>query len=337
MKQISCNFIIPESSGYSIAQLEIGECVDLDHIYSLGEFIWALQSYLVLKANGLAATLSFDLDPLAINLAHGNVLRALQKRSDCFCVSLQADFPHFALAQHHIVQNQEQVAANASYVPHWPQPGQVPRDPSRTGVRRVAYQGARVFSDLDEYRLNSDLKKHGITFEILDEKKWANLSEVDVLVGVRNFGRKHYRRKPPTKLFNAWHAGIPFIGGWDSAYSQIGVPQEDYLQVVTYEELLDCIVRLKDDPDLYKKLVAAGRKKAFSYTSEAVVQRWKYLLDSEIVARYDEWEKAPARGLRYRLKLTGYVVIALMKREAQWLYTIPALKRLRDRYYDPVK
>ncbi len=337
MSEIRYNFIVPQMTSFPLAELENGNSNGVPLLFSRGEFIWGLQTYQNLKNLGLPVKLSFELDSEAINLAHGNVLRSLDKRFDYFCVSLQADFPHFQLAQYHIVQNQEQVAQNASFIPHWPQPGQIARDPNRNGVRKVAYQGARRFTDLDERRLNSDLKKHDISFEILDEKNWPHLLGVDVLVGIRSFSNIKYKRKPPTKLIDAWHAGIPFVGGWDSAYTQIGDPGEDYLRVSSYEEFLDCIVRLKDDQELYNRLVAAGRKKASSYTIDAIAQQWENILESDIRIKYDEWKKASAKQWKYMLMRRAYALDEFQKTAAQRLYRIPGLKRLRDRYYDPVK
>lgn len=40
-----------------------------------------------------------------------------------------------------IVQNQRQAARNRYWVPHWPPPGLIPRDPNRTGVQRVVFTG----------------------------------------------------------------------------------------------------------------------------------------------------------------------------------------------------
>lgn len=337
MSEIRYNFIVPQERDLSLDKLENGVFEEFSHLYSRGEFIWGHQTYRALKDLGLPVSLSFDLNPDAINLAHGNVLRSMKRRADCFCVSLQADFPHFPLAHYHIVQNQEQVAKNAAFISHWPQPRQLVRDHTRSTVRKVAYQGARIFSDLDEYRLNSDLKKHDIIFEILDESEWINLSEVDVLVGIRSFGKKKYKRKPATKLIDAWHAGIPFIGGWDSAYTQIGVPGENYLRVSSYGELLDCIVQLKNDDQLYGRMVEAGEKRAVEFTFNATAQQWKNLLEGDISRVYSEWEHRPLRVLRYNAKSVWYVLCALLKHCIFKFYKVPTIKYLRDRYYDPVK
>lgn len=337
MSRTCYNFILPDSREYALPELEASTPEGVLGMCKEGEFIWAFISYYHVKTIGLPAKLSFDLDSGAINLAHGNVLRSLKMRPGCFCVSLQADFPHFPLAQYHIVQNQEQVSNNASFVPHWPLPGQQPRDRSRTGVAKVAYQGARKFTDLDEQRLNADLKKHGITFEIMDEQSWPYLQEVDVLVGIRSFGTKKYKRKPPTKLIDAWHAEIPFIGGWDSAYSQIGDPDRNYLRVSTYDALLESIIRLKQNPALYAGLVAAGRLRASDYTFEAIAEVWRNLLEGKVAERFLQWKLRPAKNLMFALRKTGVMLNSFIRFGLRQLYVIPGIRRIRDRYYDPVK
>jgi len=328
---------LPDSLGDVLPELEASTPEDVLDRCRAGEFIWAFISYYFLKKAGLPVSLSVDLDSDAINFAHGNILRSLKIRSDCFCISLQADFPHFPLAQYHIVQNQEQIAKKASFVPHWPQPGQLPRDCSRTGITKVAYQGARKFTALDETRLNFDLKKHGIVFEILDEQRWFDLKAVDLLVGIRSFGTKKYKRKPPTKLINAWHAGIPFIGGWDSAYEQIGADGEDYLRVATYNELLECIIRLKQDSALYTKLVVAGRRRAADYTFDAIAQTWRNLLENVIGEHFRQWELRPGNNLIFTLRKMKTLMNSLIRYGFRQLYVIPSIRRIRDQYYDPVR
>ena len=331
------NFIIPDTSEYSLDTLRNGDLADFWKLYCQGEFTWALQTYHVLKKCGLPLELSHHLDPTAVNLVHGNLLKTLPKRSDCYCVSLQADYPHFPMAQYHIVQNQAQVSEKHSFTPCWPQIGQLSRETSRTDVTRVAYQGALNFTDLDQDRINLDLRGEGITFELLDAGKWRNLEDVDVLVGIRSFGTQEYKRKPPSKLINAWHAGIPFIGGWDSAYSQIGTPGEDYLRVASYEEMLEKIIELKNNPILYRWMVRAGHKRAVEYTFDSIAQMWKAPMEGEISHDFEVWNKLSTRNIRYRLKLMGYLPAEALKWAMRRFYRISAIKRLRDLYYDPVK
>jgi len=337
IKSVTYNFVIPVSSLYSLADFIAGERADFEHLYCQGGYSWGLQSYHILKHYDISIRLSHELDPECINLAHGNVLRSGVKRADCYCVSLQADFPHYSLAQYHIVQNHAQISGHSAYVPHWPQVSQIARNPGRSGVRRVAYQGIPNFSDLDADRLNADLNDEGIDFVLLDETRWKDLSEVDVLLGIRKFGQVKYKRKPPSKLLNAWHAEIPFVGGWDSAYSQIGVPGQNYLRVSSYNELVEKVIELKHSPELYQHIVAEGRKQSTEYTVDIIARRWLQLLEGNILNNYQGWSRLAAKTVRFRLKLCSYSLIASSKKSIQRCYKIEAVKRWRDLYYDPVK
>ncbi len=337
MNDILYNFIIPDTSKYSLDEMRQGDLTDFCELYCQGEFTWALQTYHVLKRTGMPVALSHDMDPKAVNLVHGNLLKDLPKRADCYCISLQADYPHFPLAQYHIVQNYAQLSKHHSFAPCWPQLGQQSRDANRTTVTRVAYQGALNFTGLDQNRINADLQSEGISFELLDATHWRNLADVDVLVGIRNFGTQEYKRKPPSKLVNAWHAGIPFIGGWDSAYSQIGTPGEDYLRVASHEEMIRQIIELKNNPVLYQWMVRIGHKRAAEHTFDTITQLWQKPMEGEIAQNFEAWKVLPAKVLRYRLKLALYWSAEAIRGALRGFYRIQAIKRLRDLYYDPIK
>lgn len=337
MDKIEYNFIVPKDSSVDLDGFREGSHADFISFYGKGEFCWSLQTYQLLKVIGLPVSLSQELLPDTINLAHGNTLRALPKSGKCFYVSLQADFPHYPLAQFNVVQNKDQVTENSCFVPHWPQPGLIPRNSARKGVSVVAYQGLIDFTDLDPVQLNADLKPHGMRFEILGSDRWGDLSEVDVLVGIRSFGTKEYKRKPPSKLINAWHAGIPFIGGWDCAFSQVGTPGEDYLRVRTYDQLLVTLLELKENPTLYSRLKEAGLQRAQEFTPEAISNHWKTLLETEVEPRYVAWEKAPPSCLAYGVRVAGYKTRERVKSVLRQLAQFPPLKRLRTLYYDPCR
>jgi len=336
-KAIEYNFVIPDRSGIALDEFRQGRHADFIHLYGKGEFCWALQTYQLLKVIGLPVSLSFGLRPDAVNLAHGNTLRALPKSGKCFYVSLQADFPHYPLAQFHVVQNRAQVSENSCFIPHWPQPGLVPRNPARKGVSMVAYQGLSDFTDLDAAQLNHDLQPHGIRFEMLGPDRWGDLSEVDLLVGIRSFGTKEYKRKPPSKLINAWHAGVPFIGGWDCAFIQIGTPGEDYLRVCTYDQLLVTLIELKENSARYTQLAEAGQHRAQEFTPDAISKHWKTLLETEVAPRYAAWKNAPPSGMAYGARVAGYTTRLIVKSALRQLAQFPPLKRLRTLYYDPCR
>lgn len=331
------NFIIPETKGFTLTDFTEGTLEDFGPLYARGEYCWGLQTFKVLQRSGLNVRLSHGYDREAVNLGHGNALRGIRSQSGAFCVCMQADFPHFPPADLHIVQNPDQEEARSVYMPLWPQIGLVPRARGRREVRVLAYQGRIDFAALDVSRLGSDLDPHGIEFRILGEGEWADLSEVDILLGIRAFGRKAFRRKPPSKLTNAWHAGVPFIGGWDSAFIHAGVPGEDFIRVENYEELLAAVIGLKDDAALYAKLVENGRKKAPGYTFDALARRWEELLAGPVDEAYGRWRADPGSSVKFYARTTAYAVSSRLRQAARRAYSISLVKELRHRYFDPVK
>ncbi|MEN7972431.1 MAG: glycosyltransferase [Verrucomicrobiota bacterium] len=174
-------------------------------------------------------------------------------------------------------------------------------------------------------------------FRFLDASEWHRLGSVDVLLGIRTFGQKKYNRKPPSKLINAWRAGIPFIGGADSAYTQVGTPGKDFLQVFSYDEMVDALIRLRRDPGLCEKIVEAGRKRAEDFTFDRVEQRWKSLLEVDIAHAYSQWTNRCCKPLRFAVKSLQYASFVSLKHGVKISYKLPLIKHLREHYYDPVQ
>lgn len=152
-----------------------------------------------------------------------------------FLAGVIADgLPHPS-AHCHIAQN----AAHAHrlprdiFMPHWTQPGLLTRDPVRGNTfERVAFYGTK--SNLAPELQTPEWAEHllhtvGCTFDIRSAEHWHDCHDVDVVLAVRTFGRQRQLHKPATKLYNAWRAGIPFIGGRDSAFAADGNPGRDYL------------------------------------------------------------------------------------------------------------
>ncbi len=304
------NFIVPSRDENHLEQLRTAD-IDRDvHIFQSASLNWTLQAYLMLERNGLAVSCSNKTLPGAINIGHSQYLRTIPPKKPVFTVSITGEYRYLAWAQFHIVQNQSQIRRGTSYwMPLWPQPGLTSRNKDRKRVKCVAYAGrpnqlsdrsgrirskfARigVFGShtkrLDYWR--DELVQHGLQFRFLRKPSWNDLSEVDILLGIRSFNRESYNYLPPSKLINAWHAGIPFIGGNDSAYRQVGTPGKDYIRVTGKNEMLDAIIRLRDDPVYYDSIVQAGYRKAEKYTRETIADRWIQLLSGKIVNAYGVW------------------------------------------------
>lgn len=211
---------------------------------------------------------------------------------------------------------------DSHFIPLWIQPGLIPRSQDRRQVQRVAYAG-QVFNgnlagNVEAWR--SAFARHAIEFDILRPGKCFDLSEVDVLVGIRSFDQRGHDTKPASKLINAWHANIPFIGGHDSAFKQVGVPGKDYLLVDSQEDVVNMVLKLRDDSELYSGLVNKGAEKALVYTNEEIAQSWEDILTGPVVKRFSEWRTRPTyEKVRFKCHRTVNVVLSHGKRIAERL------------------
>lgn len=296
MSVLKFNFIInyPDSAVAEYLKTNIEGPTGIVAETDLG---WCLQTYLILAKRGnLEVYCSNKLRSDAINIIHSAQLLPLKATPADFVVCTRADFPLRRWAHYQIVQNKNQLGHDTSYVPFWNQPGLIKRNPERTGVKRVAYSGQTFNGNFagssDSWQ--SLLEPHGLEFVIIPREKWHDLSDIDLLVGIRSFDKKPHNSKPPSKLINAWHAQIPFIGGYDSAFTQIGEPDTDFLLAETPYEAVNKIVALKENPSLYQKLVANGLKKAPLYTNQAIAEEWESILTGPVKQRYERWKSRPA-------------------------------------------
>lgn len=294
----------------SFSQLQQYECLDPDSedaakIFTRGDLEWCLQTYLILKRRkNLNVSCSNTFLDGAINIIHSEQLYYLRGAPNHFIVSVQADYPKRRWAHFHIVQNKSQETVNATMIPLWIQPALMCRDLSRNNVSTVAYAGQTINGNLagSVEMWKALIKPLGLKFVHLPSGRCYNLREVDVLVAIRSFDNRSYNNKPPSKLINAWHAGIPFIGGADSAYRQVGTPNEDYLVAKTPKELFSALQKLLHNNDLYNILVDNGRKKAASYTKDAIANIWEKALTGPVKQRYLRW-KENGNNERYRFSL----------------------------------
>jgi hypothetical protein len=252
---------------------------------------WVWPLYCRMKMKRYEVTISYNLEPDAINLIHSQTARKLFSPADIrryFVIGIRADFRRFPYGQFEVVQNMHSEKEGSFYMPLYSQPGLMARDTSRTEVVNICFAG-EVQNSVAMQHLTEEVKELGCRFVHKEKGAWHDLREIDILLGIRTFSKEPHHSKPPTKLFNAWLAGIPFIGGYDSAYEQVGIPGENYLRVASYEELLESIKRLKNDPDLYQGLVAAGKKAGESYTPDKITDMWVDFFEARVFPKYSQW------------------------------------------------
>jgi hypothetical protein len=274
--------------------------IDVDKDASLingANLEWLLQAYLVLsKRNNLNLSCSNKFEEDCINIIHSDDLIRLKGTSRNFIVCIKGDFPWRRWAHYHIVQNQNELNTNTSFLPLWVQPGLVKRNAERKGVLTVAYAGQIWNGNLaaSPEAWTKLFQPHGIEFVSLPTGACHDLSNIDVLIGIRSFDTNPYNAKPPSKLINAWHAHIPFIGGHDSAFKQVGTPGKDYLLAKTPDEVLQAVLTLRNDPNLYQSLVNNGISKAALYTRSTIAQKWETVLSGPVLQRYKKWKENKA-------------------------------------------
>lgn len=278
-----------------------------------GSIAWSVQLYLQLKKAGYPVLASNR--PLwnCPNIAHVAQINPVYFRPDHFLVGIMADRRPSGIAMKHIVQNQIQAdGKHFFWMPHWPQPGLKRRAPERgTDVKVCAYAGRAKHLQGDVREWEKALANIGIKFRVLGPNSWANLENVDCLIGIRkSCNTKTFPNKPPTKLINAWLAGIPFIGGNESAYCQVGEPGKDYLVADTMEEALYQVETLKKFPGLFDALVSRGAVKAQHYSPNSITLMWAELIWNQLWKAFTIWKGNPKwiRVARY-LAAPGYKLI----------------------------
>lgn len=310
MNGLKINCVANSASGDDLHKLrslkwEEGTLACTQHTWT-----WAL--YHQLKKRGCNVTLEYNLVKDAINIIHSQVARQILNPSDFirhFIVGIRADFRPFPYGQLEIVQNQRAEGRRRIYMPLFPQPGLIARNEDRDIVENVCISG-RMKNSIDVEQLKDDLYKMGCRFIFKGEGHWHEMSEVDILLGIRSFSKKSYPTKPATKLFNAWLAGIPFIGGYDSAFEQVGKPSEDYLRVSSYDELVGAVKILRSDKAMFQKLVENGKRSVNGYTPDKITDKWMEVIEHYLIPAYTYWNKEPSifHRLTYRLQSLRFLV-----------------------------
>ena len=216
----------------------------------------------------------------------GNLRPGLRSPEGVFLIGVVADgIPHPA-CHFHILQNgiHARRLSRSAYIPLWPQPGLVPRDLSRGDIFENVYFFGDPPNLAPELRDPSFAKllrnQLGMNLVIAGSERWHDYSEADCVLAVREFGTGLFLRKPATKLYNAWMAGAPIIGGRDSAFSFDGRTGVNYLSCTTLGGVMSALERLKDNKQLRHELVTAGLVASHQFTPKAITGRWADLLQS---------------------------------------------------------
>jgi hypothetical protein len=249
---------------------------------------WIYQTWHFLTQAGISCQLSKEPLCEGIVVTLGKSLppsfqeKILSKK--IFLVDVVADNHPYAAASLHLIQNKiyaEQTPCSL-YLPHWPQPYLIPRDSRRKNrFENICFFGhpKNLASEFQSPSWQERLQKElGLTFKIKGVQEWHDYSNVDCILAIRDFSKEGHLDKPGTKLYNAWLAGVPFMGGNDTAYAADGRPGKDYLVATSLEEVFQHLRHLKEDEAFRGALVEEGKKSATGFTQQATLEHWKKLV-----------------------------------------------------------
>jgi Glycosyl transferases group 1 len=272
-----------------------------------GEYAWTLQTYLRLKADGFPCELTGTMPREGIVLAHYNSLAFNCKPGPkLLIVYLKADKPLRPYAQLHVVQNtyETKTLKNSYYMPHWTQPGLIPRDSARGDrFETVGFfgTGGNLAPELLNPSWREQLKELGLQWCFKNRPQWNDFSNVDAVVAVRSFDSKNQgiwakdqgAWKPPQKLYNAWLAGVPAIFGNEPAFRDQRRSELDYIEVNSLDETISALKRLQNDKELRQAMAENGRIRVAENHPSKLVKLWRDFLLDVAVPAYDRWSNSP--------------------------------------------
>lgn len=273
---------------------------------------WIWQTWLQVRDAG-DFPLVHELPSSGACLALSNCLPAgFRSPADLFLAAIVADFLPHPGAQLQILQNRAHASRlpDSVFMPLWPQPGLIPRDASRADrFERLGFYGdpGNLAAELSDPQWQSRLRESaGMELVVRRAESWHDYSDMDAVVGIRDFSGRAHIEKPATKLYNAWMAGVPFVGGADSAFAAERRGPLDYLEARSPDELIQLLARLRENPALRRNMVANGLERAVEFRPAAIRERWLELLSKEVPQRAARWKRRPAgaklvNGWRWRL------------------------------------
>lgn len=286
----------------------------------LTTYHWTLQTYLHLKADGFPCQLIDIVPSEGIVLSHryffpGDFLPGPRLLMVC----LQGDAPQHPYAQLHVVQNPKQenpqgflTLYGSYYIPHWPHPSLIPRDPLRGDqFKNIAFFGydENLAPELKEPFWYEQINVLGLSWHVVSNfRQFNDYSYVDAVLAVRSFKPQgQYNWKPASKLYNAWAAGVPAILGCESAFRAERKNEIDYLEVASLSDVILALKRLRDNKELRRAMVENGRVRTEETQPVRIVSRWRSFLLNKAVPAYEHWCATPKWRKQSVLKTRRYL------------------------------
>jgi hypothetical protein len=126
---------------------------------------------------------------------------------------------------------------------------------------------------------------------IIRETDWTDCTDLDAILAVRQVSEFDLSIKPPSKLINAWRAGMPALLGMEPAYEQLRISPLDYFQIRTPDDAIAALRRLRDEEGLMAQMIASGRNRCLEFSTDNLAARWEALLSSPVTDAYERWKR----------------------------------------------
>jgi hypothetical protein len=259
-----------------------------------GRNSWIAQSYLRLKpaleARGWEVRAGRSFVPGAISIVHRDDANDFASQGhETFLVVVRADRAPVAACDLAIVQNRIEPGPSERFMPLWPQPGLIARDPARgASIRRIAYHGRTSSAPrwFTEPAFHEALASRGVEFSI-EATHWEDYREVDVSIAARDESSAVLATKPATKVYNAWLARVPALAAPEPAYREVRRSSMDFIEIKGAADVLRAVDMLRANPRLFQAMVQNGIERGREFSVEAIRTRWLDFLEEEVVPAYE--------------------------------------------------
>jgi hypothetical protein len=269
---------------------------------------WVLQTYLQLREQMPNVRLCHSLPSEGILMAfRGSIPFHYKPPPTVLFVCVCGDSSGHPYAHLHIVQNPSQLESvpHAFFIPHWPSPNLLPREPSRGDTFvNVDYLGDQP--NLDERLRSSEWIEYlaglGCAWRMRGPHEWHDFRETDAVVAIRSFDQDLHDIKPASKLVNAWHAHVPAILGRESAYRALRQSSVDYIEASSFVEAKGSVEMLRKDSVLRRDMAENGRRRATEINAKTLTAQWREFFTKIALSSY---ERLLRRGPIWRAAFFG--------------------------------
>ncbi|MFT5548311.1 MAG: hypothetical protein ACI9CO_000225 [Candidatus Azotimanducaceae bacterium] len=277
-----------------------------------GTDAWIVSTYRILKEYGLNVSLIDSFKKGCICICHYDDLSSSKYPFESFVIVIRADRSRSMLCDIEVVQSPASTDhKNSVYIPHWQQPGLIPRSGTRgNDVTTVGYFGLyrNLSAKYKTPQFTGFLKKLGVEFKVVDShEQWSDYSQVDVVLAVRDGTPNFLASKPATKLFNAWLAGCPVLVGEEPAIRHYQQSHLDFIRVRDVDETVEAVRLLKNNPRCFLRMVERGFQRSREVDRSATALKWFAFFEDEVLFKYKAWEKRSTTHKRLHYELHRFI------------------------------